>query len=209
MTDKRHISPTTLKRLPRYLAVSKALAAEGWEYITSGDLARACDMQEILVRKDVLQTGVAGHKSHGYPVGEMISILTSVLGWDRPYRAVMIGSGHLAQTLMDFPVFVNQGVTFAFVADSDPARVGAEICGKPILPLVEAEKSIREEEIRLAVLAVSPEQAQPVADRLIAAGITAIMNFTPMTVIAPEGVTVSDADFTPSLAELTHSLSHA
>ena len=200
------LSPTSLRRFPKYRAVAQSLADEGWDYITSADLARACDMQEILVRKDLAQTGVVGRRHRGYPIGDVIRRLDEAMGWTRPRRVAIVGAGHLARMLVAFPAFARCGISFAFAVDVDPLKVGGEIGGVPVISPEEAVGRQQTDPVRMAMLAVPTEVAQAATDRMVAAGVRAIMNFTSVTLSVPDGVAVADADILPVLAVLCHAL---
>ena len=203
------LSPTSLRRFPKYRAVAQALVDQGWDYITSGDIARACDMQEILVRKDLAQTGVVGRRRCGYPLKELVRALTNTIGWNQHHRIVVMGAGRLAEALVELPAFAKCNISFSFAADPNPAKVGGELCGIPIISDEEAYRRLAKDPIRLAILTVPTEVAQAVSDRLVKVGVRAIMNFTAVTLTVPDGVEVVEADVLPYLAVLSHALKDA
>lgn len=202
--NDRKISPTSLRRFPKYLAIAKVLLAEGWTYITSADLARACDMQEILVRKDLSQTGIAGKQHCGYFINEVISVLTNVVGWDRHNRMIVVGAGRMAHSLVGFSDIAKCNVSYEFMVDNDPMKIGTCVEGVPVISNEDAIMRLKENPIRLAAITVPPEKAQVIADMLVSLGVKAIMNFTSVTLTVPDDVKVSDADIFPHLATLTH-----
>jgi len=63
---------------------------------------------------------------------------------------------------------------------------------------------VRARDIRVAVIAVPPEAAQAVADRLVAAGVRGILNFAPIRLRVPEDVYVEDLDMTVSLEKVAY-----
>lgn len=200
------VSPTSLKRFPKYRAVSQALAEQGWDYITSADLARVCAMQEVLVRKDLAQTGVVGRPHHGYRIDALIASVNRVLGWDTPRRIFIVGAGWLASSVTAYPVFRECKLSFAYAVDSDPAKIGQKMNGMPIISFEEAAARLEAEPLQLALLSVPVTVAQSVTDRLVSLGVKAILNFTPAALAVPEGVKVVDANLSPFLAELCFSL---
>ena len=201
------LSPTTLKRLPRYLAVTKAFGDNGWEYVKSRDLSRACDIQEILVRKDLIQTGVHGRQHRGYPIAKLVKAITEIIGWDFDHRAILIGTGEFPCAVIKNPVFEKARVKFVLAADLEPSRIGGEVEGLEIQTLDAALEKVSDEKVDIAVLAVPLSSAQAVADRLVAAGIHAILNFTNICLDVPEDVEVADADLSPYVGVLGHALS--
>lgn len=202
------ISPTSLKRFPKYRAIAESLAKLGWDYITSADLARACDMQEVLVRKDLAQTGIVGRPHHGYLIQPLIAAINRVLGWDSPRKVIMVGAGWLASSVTAFHVFPECQMSFAFAIDTDPAKIGQTLNGMPIVSPEEARRRLAEEPVGLALLAVPVAVAQKVTDELLTMGVRAILNFTPAALTVPENAKVVDANLSPFLAELSFSLLH-
>ena len=61
----------------------------------------------------------------------------------------------------------------------------------------------RKRDIRIGVIAVPPIAAQQIAERMCAAGIRVILNYTPTMVRVPEGVTLHNTD---PVRELLHTL---
>lgn len=200
------LSPTSLRRFPRYRAIAKTLLDQGCDYITSADLARACDMKEILVRKDLAQTGVAGRRSCGYPIRELVTGLTNTIGWDRPHRVVVIGAGHLAEAIVEMPSFAKCNISFVFAADVSLDRIGETIGGVPVISEEEAFRRLAEDPVQMAIVTVPTEVAQSVTDRLVEFGVRAILNFTGIRLTVPEGVTVAESDVLPPLAILCNAL---
>lgn len=202
------ISPTSLKRFPKYRAIAESLAKLGWDFITSADLARACDMQEVLVRKDLAQTGIVGRPHHGYLIQPLIAAINRVLGWDSPRKIIMVGAGWCASSVTVFNVFAECQMSFAFAIDTDPAKIGQTLNGMPIVSPEEARRRLAEEPVELALLAVPVAVAQKVTDELLTMGVRAILNFTPAALTVPENAKVVDANLLPQLAELSFGLLH-
>ena len=200
------ISPTSLRRFPKYRAIAEALGEQGWDYITSADLARACDMQEILVRKDLAQAGVKGRQHRGYPIKDVVPALTEVLGWDTPRKMMLVGAGRMAGVLSGFTQFAKCNLSIAFAVDNDPAKIGQSLNGIPIISMEELAQRQQEDPVRLAILAVPVTVAQQVVDKLVAMGVRAIMNFTHAAVTAERGVDIVDANIISGMAELCHGL---
>lgn len=205
----------TLRRFPKYLEVARALSETGWDYVTSSDISRACDVPEVLVRKDLSWTGVTGRPHSGYPIDGLIGAINDVLGWNRRRKMVLVSDRRLAETLLvSFP-FDRYGVEASVVLDTDirpepSADAGPEpsaaIAGVPVVGEAEFLARQQQEPVRLALLAVPVRMVQQMADRLVAAGVMALWNFAPVSITAPEGVHVVDADIASGLAVLCRKL---
>ncbi len=85
------------------------------------------------------------------------------------------------------------------MVDTDETRIGAEVGGIAVLPDAELEEIVRRTGARIAVLTTPAAAAQQAADRLIAQGVTSILNFAPITLEVPEGVTVRAVDLAQEL----------
>ena len=62
---------------------------------------------------------------------------------------------------------------------------------------------VREHDIKIAVIATPVHAAQAVADRLVAAGVTSILNFAPCVLAVPDGVDVRKVDLAIELQILS------
>jgi redox-sensing transcriptional repressor len=58
------------------------------------------------------------------------------------------------------------------------------------------------------VLCVPGEAAQAALDRVVAAGIRAVLNFAPTSLVAPEGVTVRAVNMATELEVLAYALTN-
>ena len=197
MTD---ISVTCLQRLPIYLNYLKTLGGDG--YISSGAIARALGMGEVLVRKDLAYTSAQGRTRVGYKKSELISALEEFLGCNDIKSTVLIGAGGLGSALLAYGGFKNYGIEIVAAFDSDENKVG-EISGKPVYPMENLNEKIKGLGAALAVVCVPARAAQSVADELCACGIKAILNFAPVLLKVKEGVTVRNIDLAANLAILS------
>lgn len=198
MTD---ISVTCLQRLPIYLNYLKTLEGDG--FISSGAIARALGMGEVLVRKDLAYTSAQGRTRVGYKKSELISALEEFLGCNDKKNAVLVGAGGLGSALLGYGGFKNYGIELVAAFDNNDKKVGKIISGKPVFPMSELGKKIKETGAPLAVICVPAGVAQAVADELCASGIKAILNFAPVLLHADEGVTVRNIDVAANLAILS------
>ncbi len=198
----RDIPEISLQRLPVYLNYLKSLSGEDNKYISSGAIAQALGMGEVLVRKDLAYTSSAGRPKVGYVRTELIAALEDYLGCNQRKAAVLVGVGGLGRALLSYGGFVNYGIDIVEAYDSDPAKIGMEVAGKKVCPIEELERGVQEYKPHLAILAVPASAAQSVCDMLVAAGIKGILNFAPVQLKADESVVVRHIDVAASLAIL-------
>ena len=198
------IPDNVLRRLPKYLAVSQVLEGMGWDFVTSADLARACEVKEMLVRKDLAWTGVVGRPRFGYPIHGLIGAVLDVVGWNRMRTAAFVGPVKVAEALkIGFP-FEKHGLELVSVVDD--AAAGTQAAGVPVSTLSDFIASQPTSPVSIAILYVAVEQAQALCDKLVACGVKAIWNFAATTLAVPEDVSVVDADLSSGLAMLCHEL---
>lgn len=195
------ISVTCLQRLPIYLNYLKTLGKEG--YISSGAIARALGMGEVLVRKDLAYTSAQGRTRVGYKKSELIAALEEFLGCNDRKNAVLVGAGGLGNALLAYGGFKNYGIELVAAFDNDPEKIGKSVSDKPVYSTEELGERIKEHGATLAVICVPAKAAQQVADELLSCGIKAILNFAPVLLRAPDGATVRNIDVAANLAILS------
>ena len=192
---KSDISVASLQRLPVYLNYLKTL--DGAEsYISSGAIARALNMGEVLVRKDLAFTSAQGRTRVGYKLGELITALEEYLGCNDKKNAVIIGAGGLGSALLAYGGFGNYGIELVAAFDNDPEKSGRDIAGKPVLGMEELARGVEEYAVKLAVICVP-------ADLLAECGVKKILNFAPALLTVPEGFIVRNIDVAANLAILS------
>ena len=202
--NSEQIPDNVLRRLPKYLAVSQVLEGMGWDFVTSADLARACEVKEMLVRKDLAWTGVVGRPRFGYPIHGLIGAILDVVGWNRQRAIAFVGQADIAAALTKAFPFARHGLQLTCVVDDESA--GSSAAGVPVLSFADFLAQQATTPVTMALIAIPAEQAQSVADRLIAAGVKGIWNFAATTIAVPDDVRVVDADLASSLAILCYEL---
>lgn len=199
---KSDIPVMSLQRLPVYLNYLKSLG-DGDGYISSGAIARALGMGEVLVRKDLAFTAAQGRTRVGYLRSELVSALEDYLGCNDRKNAVIIGAGELGKAILAYGGFVNYGINLLAGYDSDPAKIGTTVAGKPIYDVSILQKGIEENSVKLAIICVPANYAQETADFLVSCGVKGILNFAPVLLHVPEGITVRNIDVAANLAILS------
>lgn len=193
----------SLQRLPIYLNYLKSLSKDGTSYISSGAIARALNMGEVLVRKDLAYTSAQGRTRVGYVMSELIEALEDYLGCNDKKTAIIIGAGEIGKALLAYGGFGNYGIDLAAAFDNDPQKIDTLIAGKPVYSVKELASGVKRLGVKLAVICVPASQAQEVADRLVACGVKAILNFAPLLLRVPEGYDVRNIDVAANLAILS------
>lgn len=193
----------TVARLPVYLRALHALSEAGHETISSGALATAAGVNSAKLRKDLSHLGSYGTRGVGYDVTLLIEQIEYVLGLTQRRAVALVGIGNLGHALAGYTGFGDRGFRIAALFDADVTRVGEPINGLRVRHIDDVPAVVREESISIAVIATPAFAAQRVADQLVAAGVTSILNFAPCVLSVPEGVDVRKVDLAIELQILS------
>jgi redox-sensing transcriptional repressor len=198
-----------LERLMRYYRfLSESTARKATPTVTSAEIAQAVDVDATQVRKDFAAIGILGMGHVGFDVCEVCRATRVALGFDQVYDAVLIGTGHLGGALLAYPGFAKYGLEIVAAFDHDKRRIGRQIAGCTVKPVATLRSFVKRRGIRVAILTTPVEVAQELTDLLVAAGVTAIWNFTPTHLAAPADVLVRNEHISRGLSEIAHHLKH-
>jgi redox-sensing transcriptional repressor len=198
------VSELTTNRLSVYLRCLNLLEGAGVRTISSQSLAEQFHLNAAQIRKDLANFGEFGVRGVGYFVRDLKRHLRQILGLDRKLRVAIIGAGNLGLALADYPGFRQEGFEISALFDSWSQKVGQQSRGGvPIHDINDLKKFVRRDGIRIGVIAVPAEEAQNVADLIVAVGIKAILNFSPGALQVPHGVKLKSVDLTVSLESLS------
>ena len=200
------ISELTTNRLSVYLRCLNKLAAAGEKTVSSGALASRFHLNSAQIRKDLANFGEFGVRGVGYYIASLADHLTKILGLDKEHRVCIIGAGRLGTALADYYGFKKANFTVAALFDSDLKKIGKKVGGVAIFDIKNFAATVKRDKIEVAVIAVPAEQAQAVLERVVKAGIKAVMNFAPVSLKASEDVKLKTVDLTTSLESLSYFL---
>ena len=198
------VSELTTNRLSVYLRCLNQLESAGAETISSQALAEQFHLNAAQIRKDLAYFGEFGVRGVGYYVKDLKRHLRQILGLDRHLRVVIMGAGNLGLALADYPGFRQEGFEITALFDAANEKIGHESRGGvPIFDIKDLKRIARRDRLDIAVIAVPAPHAQPVVDLVVAAGIKAILNFSPGALKVPEVVKLKSVDLTVSLESLS------
>ncbi len=203
------IPEPALRRLPGYHHFLKLLETQGVESVSCSMIGRELNLDPTQIRKDIALTGIEGKPKVGYDLHDLIASIEHFLGWNNPKQAFLAGAGSLGSALLGHQQFNRYGIDIVAAFDTDKVKTGQVIHGKEILPLEKLANLARRMHILIGIITTPAEEAQYVADQMVAGGIRAIWNFTPTSINATEEVIVQDEDLFASLAVLSRRLSAA
>jgi redox-sensing transcriptional repressor len=193
----------TVQRLPEYLRALHSLSESGIDTVSSETLAAATGVNSAMLRKDLSQLGAAGMRGVGYDVARLAAHIGGVLGLSRHLRVAIIGLGHLGQALARYPGFSERGFSIVGLFDADPLIIGKELDGNTVRDVAHLGGAVRDGGINIGVIATPETAAQHIADLLVEAGVTSILNFAPCVLAVPEGVAVRKVDLAVELQILS------
>jgi len=202
----KHVAPSTIRRLSLYLHFLEACALEGQETVSSRALAEAGGATPAQVRKDLSFFGSFGRRGVGYPVPDLAAHLREILGLGRTFRVVLVGAGRLGAALAHFEGFGDRGFRIAAVYDTDASKVGARLDGLVVRGAERLGTDLEAAPADIGVIGVPAASAQGVADALVGAGVKAILNFAPVRLVVPEGISVKHVNLALELDALAFAL---
>jgi redox-sensing transcriptional repressor len=203
VTD-RPIPEATVGRLPLYLRGLVEVAESGRSTISSEGLAEATGVTSAKVRKDLSHLGSYGTRGVGYDVAYLIHQIRRELGLTQHWPIVIAGIGNLGHALANYRGFAERGFRAAALVDNDPAKVGEVVGDLRVRPVEDLGAIAREHDALIGVISTPANAAQQVADAMVGAGIRSILNFAPVSLAVPEGVSVRKVDLAVELQILTY-----
>ena len=202
----RNVPEATVARLATYLHVLTSYAEGAGPIATtvsSDELAVAAGVNSAMLRKDLSFLGSYGIRGVGYDVATLTEEIARTLGLTVHRSVALIGVGNLGLALAGYAGFASRGFRIAALVDADPARVGTSIQGMAVRDIGDLERIVDEENVTIAVLTTPASAAQDICDRLVAAGVTSILNFAPVVLTVPSHVDVRKVDLAAELQILS------
>lgn len=192
-----------MSRLPLYLRALADLADARVTTVSSDALAAETGVKAANVRKDLSHLGSFGVRGAGYDVEVLLGRIAQELGVNQDRSVLIVGVGNLGRALANYGGFPSKGFRVVALLDADPAKVGEVVAGMPIRPLDDLAAVAEARCPAIAVIATPAPAAQDVADRLVAVGITSILNFAPTLVQVQRGVSLRQVDLSTELQILS------
>ncbi|MEQ6902393.1 redox-sensing transcriptional repressor Rex [Nocardioides sp. YIM 152588] len=202
--NARVIPEATVARLPVYLRALTGLADNGIRTCSSEDLASAAGVNSAKLRKDLSYLGSYGTRGVGYDVDYLRYQIAREIGVTQDWPVVIVGIGNLGQALANYSGFRSRGFRVVALLDADPAMHGEVVAGIPVRAFDDLEGIVGDNDVAIGVIATPATAAQDVADRMVAVGITSILNFAPSVLTVPEGVDVRKVDLSIELQILAY-----
>lgn len=203
----KQVPDIVVGRLPIYLRALTFLKADNREITSSQELGDRLGISSAQIRKDLSHFGEFGKQGTGYDIRFLESNLKQILHVDRMWDVVLIGAGDLGRALASYRGFAGRGFRIAAVFDMDPDKIGRQISEDLVIEdVADIKERIKESGWQMAIIAVPAEEAQALANMLMEAGITAFLNYAPISLMTPSGIRVEQIDPAVHLQHLTYYL---
>jgi len=201
---QRRIPEATVARLPVYLRSLVELADVKTVTVSSEQLAEMAGVNAAKVRKDLSYLGSYGTRGVGYEVDNLILQISRILGLTQDWPVVIVGIGNLGHALARYGGFAARGFRVVALVDADHTKVGERLENLVVRHLDDLPGIAADEDVAIGIIATPAAAAQDVADRLVAAGVSSILNFAPSIVTVPRGVSVRKVDLSIELQILSY-----
>jgi redox-sensing transcriptional repressor len=162
----------------------------GKETISSQELSEYTHVNPTQIRRDLSGFGKFGKRGVGYSVDGLVDTIREILRSAGQHNIALFGAGNLGTAIASSDIFADHGFRVVALFDSDPAKVGEQVGPHEVRDIVELERAVSGDSIVVAVIAVPASAAQPLADRLVAAGVKIIFNYSETLLQVPPEVTV-------------------
>jgi redox-sensing transcriptional repressor len=202
----KRISESTISRLSRYYRALVQLDKDNYETVSSKDLARLEHLTPAQVRKDLSFFGSFGTRGLGYPVRELKDKIARILGVDQEWNVALVGIGNIGSALVSYKEFSRQGFKIKLLFDNDQRKIGSNHKGIVIRDVANLTQELKDNKIEIVVIAVPPQQAQTVCDDIVKADVSAILNFAPINLKVPKGVSLRNENMAMELEHLSFCL---
>jgi redox-sensing transcriptional repressor len=204
--NAQNIPDIIIGRLPVYLRALQRMAEQGIQTTSSQELGVRVGISAAQIRKDLSQFGEFGKQGTGYSISLLTDKLRAILKVDRIWDVAVVGVGDVGRAIAHYQGFTNRGFCVAMLFDIDPSKIGQKVGAFEIRDIKDMVKDIQEAGIKIAMLTVAASAAQEVANKLVEAGIKAILNYAPISLNVPPGVKVQYIDPAIGLQRMTYYL---
>ncbi|MBI3152611.1 MAG: redox-sensing transcriptional repressor Rex [Chloroflexi bacterium] len=193
-------------RLPVYLRALQRMADNGIKTTSSQELGEHVGISAAQIRKDISQFGEFGKQGTGYSIAYLLDKLREILKVDRIWDVALVGAGDMGHALANYQGFQNRGFRIVAIFDNNQDKVGEKIGDFIVHDTEKMVESIKAANIKIAMLTVPAFAAQSVADKLVQAGVRAILNYAPISLNVPNNVKVQHIDPATHLQRMTYYL---
>ncbi len=201
------IPDIVIRRLPIYVRTLRALTDADVRSVSSEELADLIGVTAAQIRRDLSYFGKFGKQGKGYDTHFLAQTIAHILRLDRQWPVALVGLGNLGRAIANYRGFTPSSFSIVAVFDRSPRNVGNVVNDMEILHDNHLTDTIVRERIKIGIIATPKSYAQDIADRMVAGGVEAILNYAPMILKVPETVTVREIDPVSALQSMTYYIS--
>jgi redox-sensing transcriptional repressor len=194
----------TVERLSEYRRTLLECLNEKKNFIFSHDLAARLHITAVQVRRDLMLIGYSSVQKKGYDIKELIEKIGTIIDSEESMNVAVIGIGNLGRAVAGYFKGKRSKLNLVASFDNDPQKVNKVISGVKCYPHTEMEKTIRELDIRIAILTVPPDFAVEITRDLVKFGIRGILNFTTVPLNVPSWVYLEEYDMITSIEKVAY-----
>ena len=206
MDHNQPIPDIVVGRLPLYLRALQYMEAAGRQVTSSQELGERLGISAAQIRKDLSQFGEFGKQGTGYQIKYLIEQLRKILMVEAAWDVAVVGAGAVGHAIARYQGFTNRGFLVKFVFDNNPDLIGTQVGQFTVLGTADMVSILKQNGIKIAMVAVPAGAAQAVVDQLVEGGIQAILNYAPINLTVPQGVHVQHIDPVTHLQRMTYYL---
>lgn len=203
------IPDIVIRRLPIYVRTLRTLCDQQITSASSEQLAEMIGVTAAQIRRDLSYFGKFGKQGKGYDTQLLVEAISAILKLDRQWPVVLAGLGNLGRAIANYRGFAPSSFTIAALFDRNPSHIGQQIGELDIQPMEELPTHMREEGIRIGIIATPKIHAQETADLMVEGGVQAILNYAPVILKVPEDITVREIDPVSALQSMTYYISES
>lgn len=196
------IPKPTIKRLSIYYRILWESSSAG--YIRSQELSEISGFKDSQIRRDLAYFGQFGIPGKGYSVRELKESMARLLGLNIAWNVGLVGVGNLGTALLKYKGFSQQGFSIVSAFDVDRSKIGKIKNGIMVYPLNQFKKIAQSKNIKIVIITAPGNFAQEIADLVAGAGIKGLLNFAPVKLKVPEGVSLLNIDMSIELSRLSY-----
>ncbi len=202
------ISNAVIRRLPKYRRYLEDLLNRKIYRISSKDLSELIGFTASQIRQDLNNFGGFGQQGYGYNVQELYDQIGRILGRDKTYNVIIVGSGNLGQAIANYTHFMRTGFLVKAMFDVNPKLIGLRINDVEVKDAEFLKEYLEDNTIDIGIICTNKESAQDVATTLSEGDVRGIWNFAPIDIDVEENVLLENVHLSDSLHTLTYYINH-
>ena len=195
-----------IRRLTRYRRILHELLKKKIYVVSSSELGELVNNSASQIRQDLHCFGAFGLQGYGYNVQSLYDQINNILGLERNYKVIIVGTGNLGQAIANYTHFYKTGYDIVALFDVNPKIVGLKINDIEVFEYSVLDDFLSKYKIDIGIITTNKDNAQAVADKLVKGGVKGIWNFAPADLILPNKIAVENAHLSDSLHILTYQI---